>query len=142
MKGFNSTNPSTTNLPVNTNNSVNSRRPGLSASVQPSAPSLSSLKQQLTKNPSLLAKYISISSANDENTGEFMGYRVKPNGESSALFDELGLMENDVITEINDIELNNPNKATQAFQKLVSASELEMTVLRAGSEITLVHNLE
>jgi len=71
-----------------------------------------------------------------------MGYRVKPNGESSALFDELGLMENDVITEINDIELNNPNKATQAFQKLVSASELEMTVLRAGSEITLVHNLE
>lgn len=104
--------------------------------------SLSTLKQQLTKNPSSLAKYISISSANDEETGEFVGYKVKPNGNSSALFDELGLMENDVIVEINDIELDNPNKATQAFQKLVSASELEMTIIRAGSEITLLHNLE
>lgn len=32
--------------------------------------------------------------------------------------------------------------ATQALQKLVSAGQLQMTVLRAGSEINLVHNLE
>jgi general secretion pathway protein C len=105
-------------------------------------PSLSNLKQQLTKNPSSLAKYISISSANDEDTGEFVGYKVKPNGSSSILFDELGLVEGDVITTINEISLDNPNKATQAFQKLVSASQLEMTVLRSGTEINLVHNLE
>lgn len=105
-------------------------------------PSLSNLKQQLTKNPSSLAKYISISSANDEDTGEFVGYKVKPNGSSSNLFDELGLVEGDVITTINEISLDNPNKATQAFQKLVSASQLEMTVLRSGTEINLVHNLE
>lgn len=105
-------------------------------------PSLSSLKQQLTKNPSSLAKYISISSANNEETGKFEGYKVKPNGDSSALFDELGLVDGDVITKINEISLDNPNKATQAFQKLVSASQLEMTVLRSGTEINLVHNLE
>ncbi len=146
MNGLNSAS-STSNLPVNTNAALQMRRPGISSAIQQSSteseePSLASLKQQLTKNPSSLAKYISISTANDENTGEFMGYRVKPSSESSALFDELGLMENDVITEINEIELNNPNKATQAFQKLVSATEIEMTVLRAGSEITLLHNLE
>ncbi len=104
--------------------------------------SLSSLKQQLTKNPASLAKYIAISAATDEDTGEFIGYRVRPAGADSSLFDELGLMENDVITIVNEIQLDNPNKATQAFQKLVSASELQMTVLRAGSEITLVHTLD
>lgn len=104
--------------------------------------SLNSLKQQLTKNPASLAKYIAISSATHEDTGEFIGYRVRPAGNDSTLFDELGLMENDVITVVNEIQLDNPNKATQAFQKLVSASELQMTVLRAGSEITLVHNLD
>ena len=109
---------------------------------QDEQPSLATLKQQLTKNPSSLAKYISISSANDENTGKFMGYEVKPNGNSSDLFYELGLVEGDVITTINEIALDNPNKATQAFQKLVSASQLEMTVLRSGTEINLVHNLE
>lgn len=112
------------------------------ASNQPGEASLATLKSQLTKNPSSLAKYISISSANDEKTGEFIGYKVKPNGNSSALFDELGLMENDVVTSINQVALDNPNKATQAFQKLVSSSELQMTVMRAGSEITLLHNLE
>ena len=105
-------------------------------------PSLANLKQQLTKNPSSLAKYISISSANNNETGKFEGYKVKPNGNSSALFDELGLVDGDVITKINEISLDNPNKATQAFQKLVSASQLEMTVLRSGTEINLVHNLE
>ena len=104
-------------------------------------PSLANLKQQLTKNPSSLAKYISISTANDEESGKFVGYKVKPSGDS-ALFDELGLMENDVVISINEISLDNPNKATQAFQKLVSANELQMTVLREGTEITLLHNLE
>lgn len=105
-------------------------------------PSLSTLKQQLTKNPSSLAKYISISSANDEKTGKFVGYEVRPNNNSSSLFYELGLVEGDVITTINEISLDNPNKATQAFQKLVTASQLEMTVLRSGTEIYLVYNLE
>lgn len=100
MNGLSSSKPSTNNLPVNINTSLNSRRSGIASGVRPTSspslsenPSLASLKQQLTKNPSSLAKYISISSANDENTGEFMGYRVKPNGNSSALFDELGLMK-------------------------------------------------
>ncbi len=118
------------------------RKPNTIPTTSNQEPTLSNLKQQLTKNPTSLAKYISISSANDEETGKFIGYSVKPNGNSSALFDELGLMENDVITSINGIVLDNPNKATQAFQKLVSATELQMSVLRSGTEIILLHNLE
>ena len=83
-----------------------------------------------------MADHISISSANDASTGKFIGYRVNPNGNSS-LFDDLGLMQDDVVVSINEIALDNPNKATQAFQKLVQASKLQMTVLREGTEITL-----
>ena len=116
-------------------------RSGLDDDLDEETTSLSSLKQQLTKNPSSLAKHISISSANDTSTGKFIGYRVNPNGNSS-LFEDLGLMQDDVVVSINEIALDNPNKATQAFQKLVQASKLQMTVLREGTEITLVHNLE
>ena len=136
------TGQSATTLPANLPSRTPSAATRASLDLDENNPSLVNLKQQLTKNPSSLAKYISISSANDEKTGAFMGYRVKPNGSSTDLFDQLGLMENDVVTAINQIELDNPNKATQAFQKLVSADELQMTVLRAGSEITLFHNLE
>jgi general secretion pathway protein C len=143
-KGFSNVNSPATrarNTPTSSRSLSNKVKASTQAVVD-QQPSLSTLKQQLTKNPSSLAKYISISSANDENTGQFVGYKVKPNGSSSALFDELGLVEGDVITTINEISLDNPNKATQAFQKLVSASQLEMTVLRSGTEINLVHNLE
>ena len=141
-KGFSNLNstPPRRNIPTSSSRPATNRiKTNTQANQQPS---LSNLKQQLTKNPSSLAKYISISSANDEETGKFVGYQVKPNGGSSALFDELGLVEGDVITTINEISLDNPNKATQAFQKLVSASQLEMTVLRSGTTINLVHNLE
>jgi general secretion pathway protein C len=138
-KGVSKVNSSTPRTTRSISNKIKNK-PQVAVSQQ--EPSLSNLKQQLTKNPSSLAKYISISSANDEETGKFIGYKVKPNGSSSALFDELGLVEGDVITTINEISLDNPNKATQAFQKLVSASQLEMTILRSGTEINLVHNLE
>jgi general secretion pathway protein C len=140
-KGFSQMNSTPARATPTSSNAL-SNKIQTSVQTEDQQPSISNLKQQLTKNPSSLAKYISISSANDEETGKFVGYTVKPNGSSSALFDELGLVEGDVITTINQISLDNPNKATQAFQKLVSASQLEMTVLRSGTEINLVHNLE
>ena len=141
-KGFSKVNSPPTRTTPTASSAISRKIKANTQTAPDQQPSLSNLKQQLTKNPSSLAKYISISSANDEDTGEFVGYKVKPNGSSSILFDELGLVEGDVITTINEISLDNPNKATQAFQKLVSASQLEMTVLRSGTEINLVHNLE
>ena len=51
-------------------------------------------------------------------------------------------MDNDLIISINDITLDSPNKGTQVFQQLISAKDLAMTVLRDGTEITLLHSLE
>lgn len=104
--------------------------------------SLASLRKELTKNPASIGKFMLITPENDSESGKFQGFRVQPNQESSALFYDLGLMDNDLVISINDITLDNPNKGTQVFQQLVSAKEIAMTVLRDGTEITLLHNLE
>ena len=104
--------------------------------------SLAGLRQQLTKNPASIGKFMLITPESDSTSGKFKGFRVQPNQESSALFYDLGLMDNDLVISINDITLDNPNKGTQVFQQLMSAKELAMTVLRDGTEITLLHNLE
>ena len=114
----------------------------------PSEPSdnespLSELRQKLIKDPSSLSKFISVRTSADIETGSFQGYQVEPvDGTDSSLFYDLGLMSGDVVVSINDVKLDNPNKATQALQKLINADELQLTVLREGTPITLLHNLD
>ena len=104
---------------------------------------LSTLRQNLIKNPSSLSKFITVRSSADIETGVFQGYQIEPaKGSDSTLFYDLGLMDGDVVVSINDVKLDNPNKATQALQKLIRADELQLTVLREGTAITLLHNLD
>ena len=102
---------------------------------------LAGLRQQLIADPSAFTQYITINAAQDE-AGKFIGYQVKPASPSSSVFNQLGLVENDIILSINDIPLDNPNKAAQALQNLINAPKLEIAVMRAGTEINLLHNLE
>ena len=46
-------------------------------------------------------------------------------------FTILGLMDGDIVVSINDIRLDNPNKASQAFEKLIASDSIELTVLSA-----------
>ena len=103
---------------------------------------LAGLRSELSKNPASIGKFMLITPENDSQSGKFKGFRVQPNQESSALFYDLGLMDNDLVISINNITLDNPNKGTQVFQQLITAKELAMTILRDGTEITLLHNLE
>lgn len=135
------------NKTANTKTSSNSRSratapaPSVVPVVEDTS-SLASLRKELTKNPASIGKFMLITPENDSESGKFKGFRVQPNQESSALFYDLGLMDNDLVISINDITLDNPNKGTLVFQQLVSAKEIAMTVLRDGTEITLLHNLE
>ncbi|MEM7304719.1 MAG: type II secretion system protein GspC [Pseudomonadota bacterium] len=98
--------------------------------------------EDLLEDPTSLPDYVSISASSDAN-GAFQGYRVEPaDTEGATLFYDLGLMDGDIVVSINDVKLDNPNKASQALEKLVSSNSIELTVLRAGTPITVVHNLE
>ncbi|MEM8843874.1 MAG: type II secretion system protein GspC [Pseudomonadota bacterium] len=104
---------------------------------------LSNLRDNLIKNPSSLRKYVAISPSNNLETGSFQGYQVNPvENEDPALFYDLGFMDGDIVVSINNVDLDNPNKASQALQKLITADELQLTLLREGTPMTLVHNLD
>ena len=103
--------------------------------------SLASNIEGLLEDPTSLPDYVSISPANDEN-GAFQGYRVDPANEEDPFFYDLGLMDGDIVVSINDVRLDNPNKASQALQKLIASNTIELTILREGTPITVVHNLD
>lgn len=96
---------------------------------------------ELLDDPTSLPRYVSISPSNDAK-GSFQGYQVNPNNNDPSLFYDLGLMDGDIVVSINDVKLDNPNKASQALEKLIASDSLELTVLREGTPITVVHNLD
>jgi general secretion pathway protein C len=104
-------------------------------------PTLSSVREELKNNPRALKDYLLISAANDPESGEFQGYKINPNKNTSDFFYELGFSDNDIVISVNDISLQDPNNAAQALKELKTAKQLSMTVLRDGNEITLLHNL-
>lgn len=106
------------------------------------ATTISALRKQLTKNPSALKDYLVITAANDPESGDFQGYKVNPNKNSSDFFYNMGLTDNDVVVAVNNINLRDPNNAGKAIKQLSTAKQLEMTVLRNGNEETLLYNLE
>lgn len=109
---------------------------GTSSNLPPSTPGevLSDIRQKILKNPTSFGDY-AIPIPYNEN-GKLRGYRLQPQGDG-ALFNQLGLDPKDVIIELNGVSLNNPNKGLQAIRKLQNAKQVDITVLRNGTELPL-----
>ena len=96
-------------------------------------------RQEIMKNPVRLTEFINASPHNDEE-GKFMGYKLTPSNNTD-MFYQLGLQPGDVVTSINEVTLDAPNKGPQAMQKMATASEVTLIVMREGTEITLFQDL-
>lgn len=68
--------------------------------------------------------------------GKFIGFRLKPLKEPYFL-DKLGLQQGDVITWINEVNLDNPMKGIRALESISSGDYVNMTVRRNGQDISL-----
>ncbi len=95
-------------------------------------------RERLYSNPQSLADVVKISAV--RQGGQMQGYRVSP-GRDRDQFSALGFQANDVVTQVNGIELNDPAKAMELYRLMRSASEASFTVLRGGEEHSLVVNL-
>ena len=73
--------------------------------------------------------------------GQFVGFRLRP-GRDRQIFQQLGLNGGDVLTEINGARINSPAQGLMLLQELMSASQLEVRVLRNGAEISLTFSLD
>jgi general secretion pathway protein C len=124
--------------------------PGIRISVQPvtatstalihanSGAKLNQLRQRILKNPTQLNKMLSARPFSKD--GQFVGYRLSLR-ENAGLARELGLESGDIVTSVNGITLDRPEKGLNALQNLVSAPEVTLTLLRNGSEVTVHHSL-
>ncbi len=64
------------------------------------------------------------------------GFRVRP-GRDAALFGQLGLQVNDIVTAVNGQPLTSEEDARALFADVMRSGELSITINRQGREITL-----
>jgi general secretion pathway protein C len=77
----------------------------------------------------------------EAGTGKFKGFLIQ-SIESNSPFAQLGLRQGDVLTDVNDINLDNPGKGLEAFQKLKDSPKVTLVILRGGQKTTLSYEVQ
>jgi general secretion pathway protein C len=94
--------------------------------------------RMLQQQPANFTDFISV--APHSANGELQGYRVSP-GKKPELFKAAGLQSGDVITDINGLNLTDPQQAVEAMGELRAAQSLQITVSRDDELLTLFLDL-
>jgi general secretion pathway protein C len=95
------------------------------------APNLSALREELVASPDKIIDYIRFAPVSRGR--QFLGFRVSP-GRNPEVFNQIGLRSGDIITSVDDVPLDNPQRGFEVAQKIASAQQLNLTVRRGGSE--------
>lgn len=92
---------------------------------------LAELREQAIENPNILMSVMTPSIVREN--GEIKGIRVYPS-RNRELFRALGLRNGDVITEVNDVLIDGPEKAATIMQQVADSPALTIKIIRGGSE--------
>ncbi|BBN80237.1 type II secretion system protein GspC [Pseudoalteromonas sp. A25] len=112
------------------------KRPALVRTTVPSE--LIENKDALLKDPGKLLDYIRITPY--RSSGELMGYRLSP-GKDPALFNKMGLKNNDLAVAINGYQLTDMKQAMAAMSELKNSTEATITVERDGQVMSVQFSL-
>ncbi len=93
------------------------------------ATTLDEVRSQIKENPQQLFQYIRMSVVKRDN--DIVGYRLTP-GKSPELFEEIGLQEGDIATQLNGNDLSDPKVMTEMFKSIPELNEINLTVERDG----------
>lgn len=96
-------------------------------------------RQQLYKNPSSLADVVQVAPA--QENGKLKGYRVNP-GRDAKQFQQFGFQPGDIVTNINGVALDDPQKAMELYNVIRTAQEATFTVHRGDQDVTLAVSLQ
>ena len=127
----------TLRLPVDTQpagNSAASRRTGRRVASTRNNPQqrLAAVRQQLRQNPAEIQGLLR-ASVHKDGAGNMIGYTLSP-GNDPAMFAEMGLVDGDVVLQVNDMALSDPNNGARALQALRSGEPVSVKLLRNGQE--------
>ncbi len=118
------------------------RQPSSTGNAAPPPPppmaALNRVQRLVQENPGLVGDIIRPQAVLAD--GRQRGYRVYP-GPNVQAFNKLGLRPGDLVTAINGTALDDPQRGSEIFGTLSSASEARVTVTRNGRPQDLVLNL-
>lgn len=96
------------------------------------------LRDVLAKNPAMLGKVVAAEPY--QENGKLVGYRITPK-QNPEILEAQGILSGDVITRVNNIQLNSQKQGVRALRNAVKAQQLEVTILRDGIEVPVSINL-
>ena len=92
------------------------------------------LRDTLARNPQMLGRVVSAEPY--QENGKLVGYRITPK-QNPEILEAQGIVAGDVITRVNDIQLNSQKQGIRALRNAVKAQNLEVVVLRDGIEVPI-----
>lgn len=100
--------------------------------------SLKNLRDTLAKNPAMLGRVVAAEPY--QENGKLVGYRITPK-QNPEILEAQGILSGDVITRVNNIQLNSQKQGVRALRNAVKAQQLEVTILRDGIEVPVTLDL-
>lgn len=100
--------------------------------------SMGRVEQALRSNPGIIGQVMHRTPVFSD--GRLRGMRVSA-GPNAEAFSRLGLRNNDLVTAINGVELNDEARSRDVFDSLSAAAEARLTVERNGATEEIVLNL-
>ena len=90
------------------------------------------LRDTLARNPSILGRVVAAEPY--QENGKLVGYRITPK-QNPEILEAQGIVAGDVITRVNNIQLNSQKQGIRALRNAVKAENLEVVILRDGIEV-------
>ncbi|EEX39196.1 general secretion pathway protein C [Vibrio furnissii CIP 102972] len=92
---------------------------------------LDAIRAAVAKNPREIFQYVTLSQLKQDD--KILGYRVSP-GKDSALFESVGLQNGDIATQLNGLDLTDPDVMSKVFESISDLTEINLTVERDGQQ--------
>ena len=92
------------------------------------------LRDTLARNPSMLGRVVAAEPY--QENGKLVGYRITPK-QNPEILEAQGIVAGDVITRVNNIQLNSQKQGIRALRNAVKAENLDVVILRDGIEVPI-----
>jgi general secretion pathway protein C len=96
------------------------------------------LRDTLARNPSMLGRIVAAEPY--QENGKLVGYRITPK-QNPEILEAQGIVAGDIITRVNNIQLNSQKQGIRALRNAVKADNLEVVILRDGIEVPITISL-
>lgn len=97
------------------------------------------LRDYMVRNPSTMQQLMDVRPF--RQNGRVVGYKLNPKQDDS-LMRNFGIEPGDVVVALNGVKLDNQRRGLKALRQLVTAQQVDMTLLRNGAEIPVSISLQ